>query len=172
MRIGTWNLRGILLAEKQQQLANDLNTYNIHILAVQETHIRGTGTLNLPKPNTNTTKQTNQYTLYYTGPTDTSHHSVGVIVRNDCNAKFNRIDDRICTLTIDLEETTDKNKRKLTIISAYAPTLTNSVPTLHPPPTPYTVTYSSALCRQRQQGHSQTQSGSALWSNTNTVPHF
>ena len=129
MRIGTWNLRGIISEDRKQHLANDLHTYKLHILTVQETHLRGTDQIQLPAPNnTNFRNNTERYTLYHTGPENSSHHGVGIIVRNDCNAHFNRINDRICTLTVDLEQLTGKDKnRKLTVISAYAPTLTNSI---------------------------------------------
>ena len=128
MRIGTWNLRGLKLADKRQHLANDINTYKLDILTVQETHLKGTDQIELPTPNNNTNNRNNdRYTLYHTGSDNNSHHGVGIIIKNNTNAHFKRITDRICTLTVDLNEITNNNiKRKITIISAYAPTLTNS----------------------------------------------
>ena len=42
MKIGTWNVRGLLEETKLKALERDLNRYNLDILTVQETHIRGT----------------------------------------------------------------------------------------------------------------------------------
>ena len=111
MRIGTWNTRGLLEESKLKALERDLNRYNLDILTVQETHRRGTDRILIGK----------NYTLYHTGPTTHSHHGVGIIVKNQYKGNFRIISDRICHLDIELS-----NRDKLTIIAAYAPTLTNS----------------------------------------------
>ena len=124
MRIATWNLRGINDPRKQQDLANDLEKYEIDLLAVQETHFRKTGELNLPQA-----EKKSEYTLHFTGPKDSSRHGVGIVVKKDLPAKFTRINDRICKLEVELDQIENKaqfKKRKLTLISAYAPTLSKS----------------------------------------------
>ena len=117
MKIGTWNVRGLLEESKLEDIAQDLNNYKLDILTIQETHIKGTSKKSIGK----------NYTLYHTGPTTHSHHGVGIIVKNQFIGKFKVINDRICQIEIDTN-----NKNKLTVISAYAPTLTNSIkdPTL------------------------------------------
>ena len=107
MHIATWNLRGILDINKQKDLVKDLENYNVDILTVQETYLRDTGSLDLPLG-----KSRNQFTLHYTGPKDSSHHGVGIIVRKDTPAKFRRISDRVCQLTIDLSEVEHKPSQK------------------------------------------------------------
>ena len=72
MKIATWNIRGLLEESKFKTLERDLIRYNLDILAVQETHIRGTDKKLIG----------NKYTFYHTGPTNHSHHGVGIIVRN------------------------------------------------------------------------------------------
>ena len=47
MRIGTFNVRGLILEEKQKQIAEDFEKYKLDVLCIQETHLRGTSTLNL-----------------------------------------------------------------------------------------------------------------------------
>ena len=47
MRIGTFNVRGLLLDGKREQLAVDFENYNLDVLCIQEKHLRGTKTLNL-----------------------------------------------------------------------------------------------------------------------------
>ena len=111
MRIGTWNVRGLIEQSKLKALERDLISYNLDILAVQETHIRGTNRKPIGK----------NYTLYHTGPTTHSHHGVGIIVRNQFKGNFKVISEKICQLDIEL-----RNRDKISVIAAYAPTLTNS----------------------------------------------
>ena len=59
-KIGTFNCQGILTsAAKQQMLVNDFELYKMSAIAVQETHIKGYGTMKL----TSNTGKT--YILYY-----------------------------------------------------------------------------------------------------------
>ena len=46
MRIATFNVRGLSLEEKRQSLATDFYNYRLDVLCIQETHLRGTKTLN------------------------------------------------------------------------------------------------------------------------------
>ena len=61
MRIGSFNARGLILEEKQKQLAEDFENYNLDVLCIQETHLRGTSTLNLKREKGRSLK------LFYTG---------------------------------------------------------------------------------------------------------
>ena len=59
-RIGTFNCQGILTSKaKQQMLTNDFEKYKLTALTIQETHIRGYGTVNL------TSSTGKPYILYY-----------------------------------------------------------------------------------------------------------
>ena len=110
MKIGTFNVRGLLDKQKLEDLTEDLESYDLDILAVQETHIRGTHKIALG----------NKYTLYNTGSIEHSYHGVGIIVKNKYSAKFVVISERVCKITV------ESPKFKTTVISAYAPTLTKS----------------------------------------------
>ena len=94
------NIRGILENHKLHELADDIQRYDLDAVGVQETHLRRTGTIDLPSPRTPTSPR-HKYTLYYTGPTNSSHHGVEMIIRSDCQATFKKISDRICSVTID-----------------------------------------------------------------------
>lgn len=59
MKIATWNFGGLLEESKLRTLEQDLVRYNIDIITVQETHIRGTDKKSVG----------NKYTLHHTGPT-------------------------------------------------------------------------------------------------------
>lgn len=41
---GTLNCRGLNRNNAENSLANDMYNYKVHILAIQETHLKGTGT--------------------------------------------------------------------------------------------------------------------------------
>ena len=56
-----------------------------------------------------------------TGPLTHSHNGLGIIVKNQYTAKFKVIIENICQLDLDLE-----NKKTLSVIAAYAPTLSIS----------------------------------------------
>ena len=103
MKIATWNIRGLLEESKLKTLERDLIRYNLDILAVQETHIRGTDKKLIG----------NQYTFYHTGPTNHSHHGVGIIVRNQYIGNFKVISEKMCKLDVEQE-----NKDKRTVIAA------------------------------------------------------
>ena len=111
MKVATWNLRGISDKFKQKALVEDLTQYDLDIVAIQETHIKGTSKVELDR----------NYTLYHTGPSTHSYHGVGIIAKNKFKGEFKVVSDRICQLTIELD-----SKDKLTVVSAYAPTLTKS----------------------------------------------
>ena len=112
MRIGTFNARGLLLEEKKQHLAQDFLNYKLDVLCIQETHLRGTSTLDLKGEKGESLK------LFYTGSEADSHHGVGILVENNRKVLFKRINDRICYIKL-----IDK---LITVICAYAPTNSNT----------------------------------------------
>ena len=115
-KIGTFNCQGIRTsAAKQQMLVNDFELYKMSALAVQETHIKGYGTMKL----TSNTGKT--YILYYSGSKSNSENGVGIILPSDGNAEFDPICERICKVRIKVN-----NNLKVDILSVYAPTLNRS----------------------------------------------
>ena len=94
MQIGTFNVRGLILEEKREQVAVDFENYNLDVLCIQETHLRGTSTLKLKGEKGKSLK------LFYTGPETDSHHGVGILVESNRKIIFNRINDRICYLKL------------------------------------------------------------------------
>ena len=107
--IGTLNCRGIRGELKQKQLAGDIRRYKLQIVAIQETHLQATGAFEI-------SDGTNRYEVFYTGANENRYHGVGIIADKNLKGKFKRVSDRICTMT------TYVNKKKMVIISAYAPT--------------------------------------------------
>ena len=118
----TWNVRTLLDmkdAERPQRqtalVARELDRYNIDIAALQETRLEGQGSL-----------QENNYTFFWIGKEPGIRREAGV-----CFAIANKlvkqltmlpagISERLITLRISIGKT-----RYATIISAYAPTVTN-----------------------------------------------
>ena len=94
-KTGTFNCQGILTsAVKQQMLVNDFELSKLSALAVQETHIKGYGTMKLTS---NTTKT---YILYHSGSKKNSDNGVGIILPSDVNTEFDPICERICKVRI------------------------------------------------------------------------
>ena len=115
-KIGTFNCQGILTsAAKQQILVNNFELYKMPALTVQETHIKGYGTMKLAS---NTGKT---YILYYSGSKYKSENEVGIILPSDVNAEFDPICERICKVGIKVN-----NNSKVDILGVYAPTLNRS----------------------------------------------
>ena len=75
-------------------LVNDFELYKMSALAVQETHIKGYGTMKLAS---NTGKT---YRLYYSGSKSNSENGVGIILPSDINTEFDPICKRICKVRI------------------------------------------------------------------------
>lgn len=116
INIGTLNCRGLRREYAETSLANDMKKYQLHMLAVQETHFKGTETRTLQ-----TTDGTDKYTFFFTGPENNKWHGVGIVVSQTLKAQFKIISNRICIATTKLP-----SNRKLHFICAYAPTLSNS----------------------------------------------
>ena len=115
-KIGTFNCQGILTsAAKQQMLVNDFELHKMSAVAVQETHIKGYGTMKLTS---NTCKT---YILYYFGSENKSENGVGIILLSDVNEEFDPICERICKVRIKVN-----NNLKVDILSVYASRLKRS----------------------------------------------
>ena len=112
--VGSLNVRGCRTIEEQNTLISDIYKYKIELLAVSETHIKGTGIKSLKYQTKDNNAQ--KYSFFWTGNDTNHHHGVGIIADETLNPRFYRISDRICSATI---STCD---RRLTFISAYAPT--------------------------------------------------
>ena len=96
-------------------LVNDFELYKMSAIAVQETHIKGYGTMKL----TSNTGKT--YILYYSGSKNKLENGVGIILPSDVNAEFDAIRERICKVRIKVN-----NNLKVYILSVYAPTVNRS----------------------------------------------
>ena len=116
LKTGTLNVRGIRSDENKENLANDMIKYDLQILAIQETHLSGTGTISIK-----TTDKMKTYDLFYTGTKENKHHGVGIVVDSVLKPCFVRINDRICLMKSKL-----KDGSKIFFISTYAHTLQNS----------------------------------------------
>ena len=93
-------------------LLNDFQLYKMSTLAVQETHIKGYGTM---KQTSNTGKT---YILYCSGSKNKSENGAGIILPSDVNVEFDPICERICTVRIKVN-----NNLKVYILNVYVPTL-------------------------------------------------
>ena len=111
---GSLNARGSRGKVKQTQIADDMQKYKVAILGIQETHMKGTGVIDIT-----TSDKKERYEFYYTGPFDNTNHGVGIVTRKDLQAEYKSITERSCMATIKLE----KEKRNLSFISTYAHTL-------------------------------------------------
>ena len=92
--IGSFNCQGLATSElKCRLLADDFERKQLSILAVQETHLKGHGAIEL------LSMSDKQYKLYYSGHKTKSENGVGFIVERDRKVTFDPISDRICKLT-------------------------------------------------------------------------
>lgn len=116
LTVGSLNVRGVKSKKYQNELADDMRKYGIDLLGIQESHLKGTGLIDIK---TSDGKET--YELFYTGKETNTHHGVGIVAKKDLGAEFKEISDRACEAIIQLES--GKNSKKLNFISTYAPTL-------------------------------------------------
>ena len=122
LKIGTLNCRGLrseIKGEaKRQDIAEDMSSYDLDILALQETHMTS------DEPETICTIDgKKRYTLYHSftvSDPSNSHtsHGTAIAVKEGANASFTAISDRLCSLRVKID-----NNYTATIINAYAPTL-------------------------------------------------
>ena len=108
---GTLNVRGIKTDEQKETLAHDATKYDLHLLSIPETHLTEDTMAEISVRDEN--GKTYCYILYATTKT-------GILIRKELDPKIKKINERICTATIQLKE------HKLHYISAYAPTLDKS----------------------------------------------
>lgn len=107
--IGTFNVQGLLSPVKQMMIADDFFRYGLKALMIQETHIQGSGFLDMKSSNGKTVR------LYYSGHKTRSIHGVGIMVDINTNCEFQPITSRLMVLTVN-------DNIKTNLISAYAPT--------------------------------------------------
>ena len=104
-------MRGIKTDEEGEALATDAINYDLHILAITETHSEEDTYEDITIKDENGT--IHKYLLYATNKT-------GLLIRKDLNPTIKKITDRICTAKIQLKD------HNLLFISAYAHTLEKS----------------------------------------------
>jgi hypothetical protein len=124
LNLGTWNVRTLLDNSKADRperrtalVARELARYNVDIAALEETRLADKGQL---------TEQSGGYTFFWSGRASTERREAGVgfAVKSHLARKLAKlpegINDRLMTLQLPLG-----NKKNATLISAYAPTMTN-----------------------------------------------
>lgn len=108
VRVGTWNVRSMLIAGRLEETAREMRRYNVGILALQETRWRGTGRIDRE-----------HYTVYYSGEEKQGKNGTAFMIDKRYRGrvkKFKPINGRLCSITI-----TNK-QANITIVNAYAPT--------------------------------------------------
>ena len=116
LNVGTLNLRGLNTDLKKIQLANDMQKYELSVLAIQETKLKSEGIFEITSSD-----RKHIYEVYHTGNEENKHHGVGIVIEKGIDAEFSVISNRICKIITKIG--TKENQRKLTLISSYAPTL-------------------------------------------------
>ena len=109
-KIGSLNCRGLSKEDKQFTLIDDFSKYNLDIIALQETKIRGEGII----------KPLNSFSLY-SADCSNSYHGVGFIVKYGVDCSFTSFSNRLALLTV-IRHYNNNKIHPLYIISAYAPT--------------------------------------------------
>ena len=106
LKIATFNIRGLDSKIRKQQLENDLTTYNIDIMCLQETKIHKGLDINL----------THSRLICF--PSDTKQYGNGFLINNSTADNIHRtwkVNDRICVIEITSKE------KIISIINIYAP---------------------------------------------------
>ncbi len=91
------------------RLGDDMVSYKILILRIQETHMKDTEIEGIV-----TSDNTQTFILFHTGPNNSSLHGVWIVVHKDLKPQFNRISDIICQREILLQndQNPDEPKQK------------------------------------------------------------
>jgi exonuclease III len=110
VNIGTLNVRGLKCELKLKHLAHDMQKYELDILTIQETKLKGLGIIDIG----------NEYELFHSSSDNNCYYGCGIICKKDLKVAYKPVSDRICMATIRLDT------RKLVVIAAYAPTLESS----------------------------------------------
>ena len=97
---------------EKRKIPDDMQTYKIDIMGIQEHHLKGTGVIEIRCKD-----RKDAYEIFSTGPNDNKHHGVGITARKDLKADYKEITEKICVATIKLE----KHNRNLKFIFAYGP---------------------------------------------------
>ena len=116
LNVGTLNVRGCKARYQKQIVANDALNYDLDILVLSETHIKGEG---FEEIRAFQKDKYLDYLMYYT-ESDNNKTSVGLLINKELDPSFTRISDRICVANVVTKD------RCILAISAYAPTLTTS----------------------------------------------
>ena len=111
LNIGTYNVQGLLSSKtKQMLIANDFYDYKMSALMIQETHLKGTGFLDIKSSKGKTVR------LYYSGDGRTSRNGVGILVEPETKCTYTPISSRLMMLRI------ENDKVPINLICAYGPT--------------------------------------------------
>lgn len=117
INLGSFNVRGITSATKQEQLIKDFESYKLDILCVQETKIKNGGDW--------ISTHGHRMVLF---DTQCRHYGNGFVIRKSLVPSLQKswkISDRLCAIQIGLNINNSESQGKvtsLTIINAYAPT--------------------------------------------------
>ena len=118
INIGTLNVRGCKNKEEKEALCKDIGKYKLQVLGFTESHIAGAE--NVEDINIKIDNKTSKYKYYEAGIQGKNTFSgVGCIIDADFEPKFQRITDRICIAETKIPQT----KKRMTVITAYAPTM-------------------------------------------------
>ena len=107
IKLGTWNVRSIFESGALTNIISISNKYDMEILALQETHLKGNEITELGK-----------YTLFTSG-SENRRYGVGFLIKENIRPKiiqFQPENDRLCYITIKDE------KQEMTIVNIHAPT--------------------------------------------------
>ena len=91
LNVGTLNVRGCKARYQKQIVANEALDYDLDVLGLSETHIKGEGLEEIRA------FQKDKYRDYlmYTGSDNNKHHGVGLLINKELDPSFTRISDRI-----------------------------------------------------------------------------
>ena len=115
-RFATLNCQGLNDKVKQTHIADDFYKFRLAAIMVQERRIKETGLHEF------TSSDVKKVCLYNSGNGAKSIRGVGIITTENTNVTFNPVSERICIITTNTFENI-----KCHLISAYAPTLENTV---------------------------------------------
>ncbi|CAH2108374.1 unnamed protein product [Euphydryas editha] len=113
IKLGTWNVRGMITKVKKEIIDQEQTNYQLDILALTESHMRGSGFYETPCG----------HTIYYSGPENESRNGVALSVSDRVNKAvigYNPVSDRIMTVKLNTKPC------RMHLIVVYAPTSSSS----------------------------------------------